>query len=135
MNMTFNTKDEIKSLLMQSNYAVERALLALYDRQTADEQVSDTTVEKNGQGFAALDASFYTSLAKQVATSTYPTGQRLSRGQFDALRGMRNGKQVRKGIFKYAGQLLEIAREKQAEKEHAATRTREVSAWGPVHAC
>lgn len=42
------------------------ALLAVYARQTANEQQAEQTEEDNGVGFTGTDAEFLTSLAKQV---------------------------------------------------------------------
>lgn len=108
-----HTKDSIHQMLLTNSFAVERALLALYARQTDDEQSAEITKEKNGRGFASADAEFYSRLATQVASSPYPKGQRLSPKQLDALRGIRNGVKTKKrGITKYAGQLLLVARER-----------------------
>lgn len=42
-----------------------RALMVIYSRQTASEQISGTTHEYNNVGFAGNDAEFLSSLAKQ----------------------------------------------------------------------
>lgn len=59
-------KGSIQALLDRSDAAVMRGLVVIYDRQTADEQSSDTTKEANGVGFGAFDAEFCSSLARQV---------------------------------------------------------------------
>jgi hypothetical protein len=111
---TPQTKDEIVALLMENSlrgaFAVERALLVLYSRQTADEQASDTTAHENGMGFSGSDAEFFSKLARQVMTSTYEKGRRLSPKQLDAARGIKDGAQKKRGITKYAGQLLSVVK-------------------------
>lgn len=106
------TVTTIRALLDRSNYAVEEALLRLYDRQTADEQSREATVERNGMGFGAFDAAFLSSLAVQVRENRrgYPKGQRLSVKQM-AL--------ARRKVMRYAGQLALVANEK-AAREHVA---------------
>lgn len=50
------TADTIRALLAADPRAVERAILALYARQTADEQETEATRHDNGAGFNAADA-------------------------------------------------------------------------------
>ena len=51
------TEAEIVSLLNRNQLAVERAIIALYQKgQTADEQVALTTTHDNKVGFSAADA-------------------------------------------------------------------------------
>ena len=45
------TKERIVTLLESNPRAVERAVLAIYARQTLEEQHSETTKENNGRGF------------------------------------------------------------------------------------
>jgi len=45
------TQDRIIGLLERSDLAVERAIVALYDRQTQDEKVDSTTKHDNARGF------------------------------------------------------------------------------------
>ncbi len=91
-------KDTILALLNESDKAVCRAVLAIYDRQTADEQATAATADSNGIGFNGADAGFGSSLAKQYAE-----------------RGTLSPRQIacaRKMMRKYAGQLAEIANAK-----------------------
>jgi ribosomal protein L16/L10AE len=92
-------KESIQSLLSTSNVAVERALVALYKRQTRDEQHSGTATHANGIGFSGADAEFYSKLAVQVQENgNRPWGKRLTVRQLEA---------ARRGIGKYWKQLLE----------------------------
>ena len=45
-----------------------KALVRIYENQTADEQRADVTREDNGIGFTGIDAQFLSSLAKQFIT-------------------------------------------------------------------
>lgn len=45
---------------------VELALVAIFNRQTADEQATNTTSNNNARGFNGLDAEFGSSLAKTI---------------------------------------------------------------------
>jgi len=76
----------------------ERAILALYERQTAQEQQAERTIVLNRMGFNAFDAEILTSFARQIGR-----GQHLS------------DKQLRiayRALPKYAKQLERISREK-----------------------
>lgn len=86
---------------------VERALLALYERQTQDEQQSGYTEHHNGIGFTGTDAEFLTSLAQGVIKSRdvykKPEGQRLTVNQRAICRNK---------LQKYWRQLVEVAEQK-----------------------
>lgn len=72
-----------------------RALLRIYQLQTASEKVIEHTTDYNGVGFTGIDGEFMTSLAKQFISKFS-----LSAKQY---------KYVKKAMKKYAGQLLKIA--------------------------
>lgn len=55
----------IKSKLATDKNWALRALVRVYECQTANEQIAETTNENNGVGFTGADAEFLTSLAKQ----------------------------------------------------------------------
>jgi len=78
----------------------ERAVVALYHRQTADEQVIRETSIKNGVGFNGADANILTSFAEQIMR-----GRRLSPKQLAI---------AYKKLPKYAKQLLSIALDNQS---------------------
>ena len=104
--MTEHTVESIRKLLETNDIAIARALLALTARQTADEQRSETTKYHNGMGFRPAHARMGTSMA-----NFYKKYGRLSEKQVAYWRKpMKNGKPR---IAIYAGQLLEVAREKQ----------------------
>lgn len=93
-----HTKDTILALIDRNDLAVGRALLALFNRQTAEEQGTGATVEQNGQGFNGVDAAFGSSLAVQFRDKGSLSPRQIACG--------------RKMLRKYAGQLAEIANAK-----------------------
>jgi hypothetical protein len=98
------TPEMIRERLESDDRWVQRALVALYKKQTADEQSTESTRHTNGVGFAQNDAAFLSSLAKQVLA-----GRTLSAKQIHFARFSRTG---RPRIMKYARQLAEIANER-----------------------
>jgi hypothetical protein len=103
------TKAEIINLLRTNDRAIARALVVLADRQTADEQVSETTKYNNGRGFRPCNAHMGTSMAKFYKARGY-----LSPKQVAYWRAKMKTGQMRIEI--YAGQLLEAAQAKAAAK-------------------
>lgn len=113
------TIETVRELLNKSNFAVERAILALYARQEEDEKATESTSHSNGKGFGAFDAEFFSSLATQIIDSKNPNGYRLSPGQLRAAR--KPGKTGVTRIGRYAGQLLRVIQQSQ-EAERAALK-------------
>jgi len=60
------TVEDMKILLRHSDVALEKSILQIFARQTADEQSSETTRHHNKVGFNGVDATFLSSLAKQL---------------------------------------------------------------------
>jgi hypothetical protein len=81
---------------------LERALEAIYNRQTADEQDNRMTSHHNGMGFNGTDAEFLTDICQKMLENRWgrPEGQRLTPGQ---------AKAVAKCLQKYWRQLAEVA--------------------------
>jgi CRISPR/Cas system-associated endonuclease Cas3-HD len=88
-------KDTIQELLATSDRAVERGLLRIYERQTADEQASDTTHHHNARGFTGLDADFLSRAAKGCLRYGHLTDRQMP--------------YVRSKMMKYWAQLAEVA--------------------------
>jgi len=88
-------KDEVLALIERSNEATGRALWCLYERQTDDEQASNTTRDNNGVGFNGRDAEFLSSIAKRLPNY----GFKLTERQLP---------HVRRKLRKYTRQLLEV---------------------------
>jgi hypothetical protein len=107
------TKDEIATLLMTRDAAVERALLHLHAHQLSDEQVGRFTKHDNKVGFNKMDAGFGSRLAEWLES-----GKKFSPKQSAA---------ARKLVMKYAGQLARFATE-QAKNANAIVTTGEVVA-------
>jgi hypothetical protein len=59
-----HTVESIKTLLAMNDRAVGRALVVLNNRQTIDEQQTESTRHSNGRGFNGCDAKIGTSCAK-----------------------------------------------------------------------
>jgi transcription initiation factor IIE alpha subunit len=97
---TIWTADRIVNLLNTNNTAVERAIIALYNRQTADEKIARNTCHHNTVGFSAADAKTGTYLAKWLLSGKHLDGKFLAKGRNIAI--------------KYRRQLSEIAAEKPA---------------------
>lgn len=58
------TRDQIDNILRTNDRAVERAILRLFELQTADEQNATTTKHDNGRGFRSSDARAGTRFAR-----------------------------------------------------------------------
>ena len=89
------TKEAIKARLEKDDKWLVRGLLAIYGRQTAEEQVYGQTVEDNGIGFNGVDAEILTSIALQYKERGFLTSKQMEI--------------ARKKMLKYAGQLAKIA--------------------------
>lgn len=91
-----------------------RGLLAIYARQTADEQAADMTTDDNKIGFNGLDAPILSSFAKQVEEwEKTPANRR----KYDSPLSPKQIGLARKKMVKYSRQLVLIAREKAATAE------------------
>jgi hypothetical protein len=89
------TKEFIKTKLENDDAWLCRGIVAIFNKQTHDEQASETTSHNNGVGFNGSDAEFLSSLAKQF----------IKKGELSP-------KQIefaRKKMLKYSGQLTNIA--------------------------
>lgn len=89
------TREDIVSLLNTSDRAVERGVVAIWQRQTADEQSTDTTRHSNGIGFSGWSAHSGSYYAKWVESGRRLTGKHLDK--------------ARKIVLHHAAQLTRIA--------------------------
>lgn len=89
----------IKSNLQESDLWVVRAVVRIYEEQTADEQQSESTELHNGVGYNGADANIMSSFAKQILRANGRYACPLSPRQLEI---------ARTKIVKYAGQLLDI---------------------------
>lgn len=94
-----NTKKAIgefvKKMLSENGEWAKRALVRIYERQTSEEQLKETTVTENGVGFNGNDAEILTSFAKQYLKRGF-----LSEKQMIVLK---------KKISKYWKQIIEVS--------------------------
>lgn len=93
------TKEIIAEKITTDQAWTERAVVAIFNRQTSDEQYRGTTVERNFVGFNGCDAEIMSSFALWIIRGRRLTPKQLALAQ--------------KKIRKYAGQLVSIANEKE----------------------
>lgn len=114
MKQTAYSEDYFRMKLATDERWVRRALIRLYQRQTASEQASEHTHNLNLQGFQPCDARWFSRLAKYALD--YPD-RPLSKKQLRIARRPWRGAPA---IAKYARQLMEIAAADQAAQQTAA---------------
>lgn len=90
------SKAEIRYKLETNDVWLFRGLMAIYARQTADEQNDGVTKHENSVGFSGCDSSFLTNSAQFYERSGFLT--------------VKHKAAVRKAMLKYAGQLEKIAK-------------------------
>jgi len=100
------TGKDVVELLRNNDKAIARALIVLKDRQTSDEQTSETTRHQNGRGFRPCHAKMGVSMAKFYERTGYLSPKQLAYWRKEGKQGMR--------ISIYWRQLLEAARDKAA---------------------
>jgi hypothetical protein len=108
-----NTIEYIGWLLTTSDRAVERAIVCLYNRQTADEKSEGNTKHSNGRGFSASDAPKGSYMAKWILSGKHLTGQYMIDAKMMS--------------FKYINQLVDeatIKLERKAKMEQEAISAR-----------
>lgn len=108
------TEDKIVDLLNTNDRAVERAIVAIYERQTADEKQTEHTRHDNQVGFRQNHAkrmSYYARLIKR--------GNRLYPAQLSLARSW---------MKMYRRQLADIANKKEAAAFKPATLTADAAA-------
>jgi hypothetical protein len=76
--MTY-TKEYIQEKLSSDVRWMERAVIVLFDRQTDDEQVTDSTVHQNGRGFNGTDSRYLTYVSKYLLKGGRLTGPHVSK--------------------------------------------------------
>lgn len=96
------TKESISSLLQSRDEAVQRAVVAIWERQTAGEKQARGTMQQNGVGFNASDARKLSGYAERIKA-----GFTLAPSEVQ---------DARSRVSKYTGQLLEIAVERQLQQ-------------------
>lgn len=92
------TKEYIAHMVKTNRGWARRAVLALYNLQTPDEQSVNSTFIENGKGFNSYDAYTLSEIAKVFLARGLPTSTEW--------------RILHNRLPKYAGQLLKIARSK-----------------------
>jgi hypothetical protein len=100
------TREMVLALLAENPRAVERGLVAIYNRQTADEQVEGVARAQNGRGFNGRDAAFGGVLARDVLAGKTLRGRALEI--------------ARRMCRTYVGQLVQEAAGKPVPPHYAA---------------
>ena len=94
------TIEEIRIKLRTDQKWTERAILKLYERQTADEQQIERTKWMNGVGFNATDSRRLSRYAEWLNSGKKLSGEHVQIAQ--------------RMVAKYAGQILEMIEYKQS---------------------
>lgn len=97
MNAASITKESIRELLRTNDKAVDRAVMALFKRQTPTEREHGVTQVNNGVGVGYAHARPLTYYAKWIEKGNRLSGMHLER--------------ARKMVMRYAGQLARYALE------------------------
>lgn len=95
-------RDFLKNKLSTNELWAKRALIKIFEKQTADEQEAEYTKHANSVGFSGVDGEFFTSLAKQLIRKNYLTTKQMA--------------YVFKRIPKYWKQILAITDQVKLEK-------------------
>jgi len=103
------TVDAIRHKLLTDDRWLARALVALNERQTHDEQRDETTRYLNHQGFRPMHAKRGTSMARFYQRTGFLTPRQRA-----WWRARTNSGKTR--IEVYAHQLLQVAKEREASK-------------------
>jgi len=105
------TREDLATALLTNQRLLERAIVAIYERQTQDEQRDRSTKHHNGRGFTPADAKRGTRLARWIlgGITKYnrPYGQNLTGHHLELAREI---------MPKYARQLLRIMRERSEQE-------------------
>jgi len=79
------TREAIETLIRTNDRAVERAMVAIWERQTADEQATEATRHHNGIGFSGWTARSGSYYAKWVGSGRHLSGKHLDKARRIAL--------------------------------------------------
>jgi len=80
------TEQEIVEMLKNSDHAVERAILAIYNRQTESEKNVDAAIVDNGIGFSGADASSGSYIAKWILSGRKISGKFVDKARHIAIK-------------------------------------------------
>lgn len=91
-----DAKEFVKHKLQTDKAWLVRGLMAIFARQTADEQRVEQTTDRNDIGFNSADSEILTSFAKQWGDRNWLSDKQMAI--------------LQRKMGKYAGQLVRIAR-------------------------
>ena len=91
-------RENLQTLLLYSDNAVERAIVVIYEQQPAIERVSEEAIITDGVGFNKFDAEILNKFAKQILEDRHLSIKQLSI--------------ARQKITKYWKQLMLISKRK-----------------------
>ena len=112
------TKEFIANKLVTNNEWLIKGLLAIYNKQTDQEQAAGCTREDNGVGFNGADSVILSSFAEQIKRwQALPLNQR----RFGIPLSPKQLAIAKKKMPKYARQLAEIANANRPETSNATT--------------
>ena len=97
-------EEKIRQRVSSDPSWASRAILALYDRQTREEQLEQNSVHRNGRGFTKPDAELLSSFAQWILSDHKLTHNQLIWAY--------------RRLPKYAHQLYLIAKEKEDERRN-----------------
>jgi len=92
---------EVLELLLNSNKAVESAIVALYNKQTLDEKHSEETRHSNGIGFSGAHARLGSYYARWILAGNHLNSKHMEK--------------ARNIVLKYSKQLAKIANDRETE--------------------
>lgn len=93
------TTEVVRHHLQTSQAWVEKAIIKLFELQTADEQRAEITKHVNGKGFNSCDSKKLSYYAKWLHSGRHLTGPHLQKAH--------------KIVPKYAGQIVHLINQKQ----------------------
>lgn len=93
---------QIEKMITENQKALERGVIAIYERQTINEQATKNTEEHNGVGFNSSDAGYLSYVAQYIIARR----DHIEIGKI--LSGQHLTKTTRR-MAKYCGQLTKIA--------------------------
>jgi hypothetical protein len=95
------TPTEIRENLESDDVWVTKGVVAIFNKQTEDEQDCEQTKHINGIGYNGIDSLIMSSFAKQI--------NNFRPGKFKSPLSAKQMRIARKKILKYSGQLAKIA--------------------------
>lgn len=112
------TANEIREKLLTDQRWLERGVLAIFERQTSDEQHCGDTIHRNDIGFDGSSAKYLSYVARWIKSGKHLNGKHLDK--------------TRRKMVHFAGQLAKIANGDTATPASARQARRTTSAPKPI---